>query len=124
MVRAALHEEKVAAARRIRVLRARPRGCIIRHYSDGRDVMANGLRGSMFCIWCPDMQGIPTDCPETCIAAEHITCKHLGLCPCSVAYGRARLRAFMRWLIRHYREQVTDRMILSRRTMAVGDDDY
>jgi len=122
VVNAALHREKVAIARRLRALRAEHCGCIVRRYSDGRDSTVNGFRGSMFCVWCPDADTIPDECPETCAGDYHFTCNGVGLCPCSLPYSKARLRDFVRWITRRYREQIVDRLLAERRW--VDDDVY
>lgn len=106
----ALHAEKVAIARRIRALRQKSSvGCIVRAYSDGKDVSGNGYQGGMFCVWCPDQDAIP-NCKARCLNGRYV-CRHLGVCPCSIPYSKRRLAGFMRWLVRHVREQLADQRI-------------
>jgi hypothetical protein len=112
------HREKVAIAHRIRTLLAKHDfGCCIRHYSDGRDIMLNGIQGSMFCAWCPEAERIPLLCPETCAGDRKFTCHSLGICPCSILCTRKRLRAFMRWLLHHQRESLADQLVAARRAV-------
>ena len=108
-----LHQEKAAIAARLRGLRKRMSvGCIVRAYSDGRDVALNGYQGGMFCVWCPDQDAIP-NCKARCLGGKY-TCRHVGACPCSIPYSKARLAAFVRWLTRHVREQLADQCVLAR----------
>ena len=117
-----LHREKVAIARRIRALRRHTKvGCIIRAYSDGKDVAVNGYQGGMFCVWCPDQDMIP-NCKARCLNGRY-TCRHVGVCPCSIPYSKRRLAAFMRWLLRHVQEQMFDRHYLERCAAALRYED-